>query len=66
MAWSGYQYPLAFRSSAVVVAAPVVAAVPFAAVRAVPSAFVAGRFVVDVVVLAVVDRGGSFDHFSLS
>jgi hypothetical protein len=40
--------------------------VPFAAVRAVPSAFVAGRFVVDVVVLAVVDRGGSFDHFNLS
>jgi hypothetical protein len=35
-------------------------------VRAVPSAFVAGRFVVDVVVFPVVDRGGSFDHFSFS
>jgi hypothetical protein len=49
-----------------VVAAPVVRALPSAAVRALLSTFVAGRFVVDVVVLAVVDRGGSFDHFSLS
>jgi hypothetical protein len=49
-----------------VVAAPVVRAVPSAAVRVVLSTLVAGRVVVNVVVLAVVDRGGSFDHFSLS
>jgi hypothetical protein len=60
----GIPISVGLRSSAVVVAEPVVRAVPSAAVRALLSAFVAGRFVVEVVVLAVVDRGGSFDHFS--
>jgi hypothetical protein len=51
----------------VVVAAPVVLVVPSAAVRALLSTLDAGRVAVDVVVLlTVVDRGGSFDHFSLS
>jgi hypothetical protein len=48
------------------VAAPVVPAVPSAVVRALLSTFVAGRFVVEVVELAVVGRGGPFDYFSLS
>ena len=51
----------------VVVAAPVVRTVPSEAERLSLSTLVAGRALgEDVVVLAVVDRGGSFDHFNLS
>ena len=45
--WSGYQYPLAFRSSAVVVAALVVRDVPSAALRALLSTFGAGPVILN-------------------